>query len=40
MTVSRNMLLEYFDKLSLDGMKCSMVKLDAMQLKECSKDRF
>ena len=35
MTVSKNMSFEYLDKLSFDGIKRYMVKLDAMQLKEC-----
>ena len=38
MVVSKNMSLEYCDKLSLDRIKSYMVKLDAKQLKECPEE--
>ena len=31
----KNMSFDYFDKLSLNRIKGYMVKLDAIQLKEC-----
>ena len=34
MILYRNISLEYFDKLFLDGIKCFMVRLDAIQLME------
>ena len=38
MIVSKSMSFEYFGKLSLDGIKSYMVKLDAIQLKECPEE--
>ena len=35
MIVSKNMSFEYFDKLSLDGIKSFLVKLASMLLNKC-----